>query len=101
MYEIVKSDTFGRWLKKLKDQPAKYKILVRLKKIEEGHLGSYRRIDRRISELKFDFGPGYRIYFSLRDGKILILLCASNKGSQRRDINKARKILCEWEARYG
>jgi putative addiction module killer protein len=72
-----------------------------LKKIEEGHLGSYRRIDRRISELKFDFGPGYRIYFSLRDGKILILLCAGDKGSQRRDINKARKILSEWEARYG
>ncbi len=64
MYEIVKSDTFCRWLKKLKDRSAKYKILVRLKKIEEGHLENYRRIDRMISELKFDFGPCYKIYFS-------------------------------------
>ena len=99
MYEIVKSDTFGRWLKRLKDRPAKYKILVRLKKIEEGHLGSYRRIDRMISELKFDFGPGYRIYFSIKDNTIVILLCAGDKGSQKRDIMKANKIIGEWEAK--
>ncbi len=98
MYEIVKSETFLKWLIRLKDQKAKYKILARLKKIEEGYLGNYKRLDFKISELKFDRGPGYRIYISIKINAIVILLCAGDKRSQKRDIIKAHKLIGEWEA---
>jgi putative addiction module killer protein len=98
MYEIVKSETFLKWLRRLKDQKAKYKILARLKKIEEGYLGNYKRLDFKISELKFDHGPGYRIYISIKINAIVILLCAGDKRSQKRDIIKAHKLIGEWEA---
>ena len=98
MYELIKSETFNRWFRGLKDQKTKFRILARMKKIEEGYLGNNRRLDAKILELKFDFGPGYRIYFSLKNNTIVILLCAGDKGSQKRDIKKARNILSEWEA---
>ena len=98
MYELIKSETFSKWLMKFKDQKAKQRVLARLKKIEEGHLGYSKKLEDKISELKFDFGPGYRIYFSVRNDTIVLLLCAGDKGSQKRDIKKARNILNEWES---
>ncbi|MFA6618312.1 MAG: type II toxin-antitoxin system RelE/ParE family toxin [Candidatus Neomarinimicrobiota bacterium] len=61
-------------------------------------MGIQKGLKEKTSELKFDFGPGYRIYFSLRNDTIVLLLCAGDKGSQKRDIKKARNILNEWES---
>ncbi|MEA1877933.1 MAG: type II toxin-antitoxin system RelE/ParE family toxin [Bacteroidota bacterium] len=97
MYDIINSETFKKWLKKLKDLKARQKVIVRLEKIREGYFGNYKRIDSKISEIKINYGPGYRIYFTIKNNKIVILLCAGNKGTQKRDIEMARNIIKDWE----
>lgn len=97
MYEIIQSGTFEKWLKKLKDLKSRQKIIVRLEKIREGHLGSYRRIDSEISELKINYGPEYRLYFTIKNKNIVILLCADDKGTQKRDIVMAHNIVKDWK----
>ena len=99
MYTVIRSDTFRKWFKKLKDNKAKVLILMRLKRVEKGNLGDCESVQGKISELKFDIGPGYRIYFTLQDKAIVLLLYAGNKSSQKRDIKKAKKILTDWEVK--
>ena len=61
MFLIEKSSCFDKWLRKLKDRIAVARILVRIKKVENGNLGEYRSVGGRVSELKIDYGPGYRL----------------------------------------
>ena len=95
MYIIQKTDYFDKWLKKLKDIRAKAKILTRLKNAELGNLGDYKSLGGGISEMKIDYGPGYRLYFTISQRTIIILLIGGDKSTQAKDIKRARKILLE------
>lgn len=95
MYIILKTEYFDKWILKLKDIRAKAKILTRLKKVELGNLGNYKSIGGKISEMRIDYGPGYRIYFTISKRTIIVLLTGGDKSSQSVDIKKARKILSE------
>lgn len=97
MYSVEKTTTFDRWLTKLKDRTAKAKILLRIKKAETGNLGTSRSLGSGISELKIDYGPGYRLYYTRRKQTIIWLLCGGDKSTQQTDIVKAKKILAELE----
>ncbi len=83
---------FDQWFYKL-DKINQARIEKRLERLEEGHYGDFKKIDQDISELRFTFGSGYRIYFSEIDEIIIILLCAGDKKTQSSDIKKAKKYL--------
>lgn len=83
--------TFSEWLDDLADQRAAALIAARIERLSYGLLGDVKVFDG-IGELRIDYGPGYRIYFCRRGGKIYILLCGGTKQTQDRDIKRARKM---------
>jgi len=93
MYLIEKTLEFDKWLKKLKDLRAKAKILFRIQRIEsDGHFGDCKPVGDGISEMRVDFGKGYRVYYKLKEEKVIILLVGGNKSTQQGDIKKAKQI---------
>jgi putative addiction module killer protein len=96
-YELRKTDIFDRWFSKLKDRSAKIKILARLDRVENGNFGDYKQIDKNLFELRIFFGPGYRIYYTIRGNTIVILLTGGKKATQSKDIEKAKALLNELE----
>ena len=97
MFLIEKTVTFDRWLTGLKAPTAKSRILVQIKKVEAGNLGSNKSLGGGLSELKIDYGPGYRLYYTRRGRTVIWLLCGGDKRSERRDIAKALRLLDELE----
>ena len=98
MVEIAKSATFDRWLRKLKDRRAAARVLVRIDRLAAGNPGDVRPIGSGISELRIDYGPGYRVYY-LKDGdRLILLLCGGDKSSQGKDIKEAHQIAEDWKA---
>jgi len=93
MYTLQQSNTFSAWLKKLKDQGIKTKLLARLARVENGNLGDHKTISENLYELRMMFGGGLRIYYTIRRGTVVLLLAGGNKASQRKDIELAKTIL--------
>jgi putative addiction module killer protein len=90
--EVLKTDTFDAWLKKLKDRRAKAVIQVHINRIIENNLGKAKSIQRGIFEKKVNYGPGYRLYFTKHKQQTIILLCGGDKSSQQKDISTAIKL---------
>ena len=97
MYVIKQTDTFAKWLKKLKDIRGKVSILRRIDRIKDGNFGDYKSVGNGVSELRITTGPGYRVYYMQKEGVIVILLVGGDKSSQNDDIIKAKQILKELE----
>ena len=97
MYELVKSAEFDRWLAALKDRSAVARVLVRLDRLERGNPGDVRPVGDGISELRIDYGPGYRIYYVQSGIHLILLICGGYKSSQKKDIEKARVLASEWK----
>ena len=96
MYFIEKTSEFDKWFKKLKDLKAKAKILVRIQRIENfGHFGDTKPVGEGIQEMRINYAKGYRVYFKEINGRIIILLVGGNKSTQRKDIERAKKIFKE------
>jgi putative addiction module killer protein len=92
MFEVKRTDTFDRWLKRLKDSKGRTKIQARIDRLANGNPGDVGPIGEGLSELRIDFGPGYRVYYA-RTGKTLyLLLCGGDKGSQDADIKNAHTM---------
>jgi putative addiction module killer protein len=87
--KIRRTSEFDKWLKKLRDSDASARILVRIKRLAEGNPGDNRFLGD-ISELRIDYGPGYRVYFKDTGTEIIILLCGGDKTTQQTDIARAR-----------
>ncbi len=92
-YEIVTTETFRRWLSKVKDRQARKAIAMRLTRAEAGNLGDVKSVGGAVSEMRVFVGKGYRIYFTLREERLVILLCGGDKSTQAEDIQKAKEIL--------
>lgn len=98
MLELLQTDEFAKWIKRLKDANARARINVRLKRISlTGNLGDAKPVGDGVYELRVDYGPGYRVYYSQRGKEILLLLIGGDKSSQQKDIEKAKKINTEYE----
>ena len=98
MLELLQTHEFVKWLKRLKDANARARINVRLKRISlTGNLGDAKPVGDGVYELRVDYGPGYRVYYSQRGKEILLLLIGGDKSSQQKDIDKAKKINAEYE----
>lgn len=74
---------------------AQKRIVMRIKRIETGLLGDWKPVGDGVSELRIDYGPGYRLYYTMREQVIVILLCGSDKSDQKRAIEKARELAYE------
>ena len=97
MYAIEKSETFKRWLSRLRDKVALLRITARLRRIELGHFGDAKHVGSGVRELRLDHGPGYRIYYIQRGSRLVVLLSAGTKGTQRDDIRSAITIAAAWD----
>jgi putative addiction module killer protein len=95
MYDVRRTGEFVDWLTDLKDVQARARIAKRLDRIADGNLGDAKSVGGGVSELRFAFGPGYRVYFTLRGQVVIILLCGGDKQTQSRDIERAIVIAKE------
>ena len=97
MTTIVRTDTFARWLHKLRDRAAVQRIAIRIDRLALGNPGQVRNLKGGVREMKIDYGPGYRVYFTERAGEIVILLCGGDKSTQSDDIVAAIALAAELE----
>ena len=97
MYEIRRTDTFSKWLAGLRDARARVRVLSRLTRVEGGNLGDHKPVGEDVSELRIDYGPGYRVYFTKRGSTIIVLLIGGDKSSQKQDIKRAIQLAQELE----
>ncbi|MGF6693355.1 putative addiction module killer protein [Metapseudomonas resinovorans] len=96
----IESSTFRTWLKKLKDDTGKARIVARINRLMEGLPGDVSPVGHGVSELRIHYGPGYRVYFHQQGDTLVILLCGGDKSSQSRDIEAAHQILQAWRAQH-
>ena len=89
MIDLLKTEPFDKWFRGLRDARAKVRIDERIERLANGNPGDARPVGSGVSELRIDYGPGYRVYFVQRGNVLIILLCGGDKASQRRDIAKA------------
>jgi putative addiction module killer protein len=92
MKEIRRSDVFDKWLINLRDPQARQRILARIKRLAEGNPGDVKPVGEGISEMRIDYGSGYRVYYRDTGKKIIVLLCGGDKRTQDADIKKEKKI---------
>lgn len=92
MYRVEQTAKFERWLDGLRDQRAKATIATRIIRVEEGLLGDHKTVGDGVSELRIDYGPGYRLYYTMREQVIVLLLCGSAKNDQKRAIKQAKEL---------
>ncbi len=95
MIKIRQTETFAAWLDGLRDLQAVARIDVRLRRLSLGNPGDVKPVGEGVSELRIDYGPGYRIYFVRRGTLVVVLLCGGDKRTQDRDIAAAKKMARE------
>ena len=95
MFTIRQTEAFVAWLDALKDKRAQIRIAARLRQAEAGSLGDWQPIEGEVSEMRVQYGPGYRLYFVRRGRVIVVMLNAGNKSTQKRDIRHALKLASE------
>ncbi len=92
MIEIRQTDNFPRWFRALRDRQARARIQVRIDRLQFGLHGDAKPVGEGVSELRIDYGPGYRVYFTRRGRELIILLAGGDKRTQDRDIKKAIQL---------
>jgi putative addiction module killer protein len=96
MIEVQSSAEFDHWIDSLRDKRARAKIYTRIQRLQLGNPGNVKPVGAGISEMKIDFGPGYRVYYMLKGQTIVLLLCGGDKSTQDKDIRRAAQIAAEW-----
>ena len=94
-FEVRQTAVFEAWIDGLKDIRAVARIEVRLRRLSLGHLGDAKSLGGGVSEMRIDYGPGYRLYFTRRGERIVILLCGGDKKRQSDDIARAKQLAKE------
>jgi len=92
MLEIRKTAEFAQWLDGLRDMKARARVQARLDRMTEGNRGDVKPVGEGVSELRIDYGPGYRVYFKSRGHEIIILLGGGDKKTQANDIKVALRL---------
>jgi putative addiction module killer protein len=92
MIETRKTDVFAKWLDGLQDIRARARVLLRIERLATGNPGNVAPVGEGVSELKIDYGPGYRIYYKQFGEQLVILLAGGNKNTQAKDIKIALRL---------
>ncbi|MCY3816284.1 MAG: type II toxin-antitoxin system RelE/ParE family toxin [Gammaproteobacteria bacterium] len=92
MFEIRKTDVYAKWLDGLRDARARARVLVRVERLAVGNPGDVRPVGEGVSELRIDYGPGYRVYFKKQARRIVILLAGGDKRTQSDDVKTALRL---------
>jgi putative addiction module killer protein len=92
MIEIRETDIYHEWFESLKDKRAKARIDVRIRRVSLGNFGDVGPVGKSVSELRIDYGPGYRVYFTQHGNTLVILLCGGDKSTQAKDIQQAHGL---------
>ena len=95
--QILRSDEFDEWLRKLRDDRARARIQARILRLSMGNAGDAKPVGEGISEMRIDYGPGYRVYFIRRGDELIVLLCGGDKAMQDKDIKLAKTIALRWK----
>lgn len=90
--EVRKTEVYVRWLDSLRDGRARARVLARVERLRTGNPGDVQPVGEGVSELRIDYGPGYRVYFMRRGQALVILLAGGDKGSQKTDIRRALRL---------
>lgn len=97
MIETLQTEVFAKWFAGLRDRVAVKRIARRIVLLEGGHFGDVKVVGDKVAELRIDHGPGYRLYFTRRGETLILLLIGGDKGSQDRDIAKAKEMAAALE----
>jgi putative addiction module killer protein len=95
MMEVRQTDVFAAWFAGLKDRQARARITVRIRRLSLGNPGDVKPVGGGVSEMRVDYGPGYRVYFVRRGDTVVVLLCGGDKRTQDRDIARALELAHE------
>ncbi|MGH6967869.1 MAG: type II toxin-antitoxin system RelE/ParE family toxin [Stellaceae bacterium] len=95
MVEVRQTEVFAEWFAELRDCEARARIAVRIRRLSLGNPGDVRPVGSGVSEMRIDYGPGYRAYFVRRGDTIVVLLCGGDKRNQDRDIARALELVQE------
>jgi putative addiction module killer protein len=95
MIEIRQTDEYAEWFKSLRDRQARARVNTRIRRLSLGNPGDVQPVGEGDSELRIDYGPGYRVYFFQRGETLVVLLAGGDKRTQNRDIRKALELARE------
>ena len=87
--EIRQTEVYARWFGRLRDRQARVRIDSRIRRMSLGNFGDVRPVGEGVSEIRIDYGPGYRVYYAQRGQALVVLLAGGDKDSQERDIQRA------------
>lgn len=93
--QIAQTAVFTTWLSGLSDLNAKARIVVRIRRLELGNPGDVKPLGDGVSEMRVDYGPGYRVYFTRKGKTLVVLLCGGDKRTQSKDIKAAKRMAKE------
>jgi putative addiction module killer protein len=93
--EVRQTFEFSKWLSRIRDARARARIVARIDRLAHGNAGDVRPVGTGVSEMRIDYGPGYRVYFVQRGPLVVVLLCGGDKASQSRDIAMAKSLAAE------
>jgi len=92
MIEIRKTEAYSKWIDELRDIRARARILARVERLATGNPGDVKPVGEGVSELRINYGPGYRVYYTQRGRELVILLAGGDKSTQARDIKTALRL---------
>lgn len=92
MIEIRKTEFFAHWLDELSDIQARARVQIRIERLAAGNAGDVEPVGEGVSELRINYGPGYRVYFKQRGRELIILLAGGDKRTQAKDIRTALRL---------
>ena len=97
MLEVRETHEFSKWLRNLRDGHARSRILVRIARLAHGNAGDVQPVGDGISELRINYGPGYRVYYVQRGTRYILLLAGGSKSTQDSDIAEAKRLADKYE----
>lgn len=100
-FTVLRTPTFKRWFDRLKDRKAKFSIIARIRRLQAGLLGNFKSVGNNVFEVRLDCGPGYRLYATMIDSVVVVLLCGGDKSTQVRDIAQAKRLASSVRAQGG
>jgi putative addiction module killer protein len=93
--EVRQTEVFSNWLRKLRDEKARARIQIRIRRLSLGNFGDVKPVGEGVSELRVDYGPGYRVYLQQQGNLLVLLLAGGSKRTQDADIAKAKQLAKE------